>query len=77
MAPFRRIAALNAFTRKYFRVASFLRDFIFVFRRGITHRVLSSRPNHIGNQWFEIKTMRVPMIRLRVRNRINVRFMRA
>ena len=77
MAPLRRIAALNACTRKYFVVASFLRDFIFVFRMGIMDRVLSSSPSHIGNQCFENITRVVPMISLVIKNIIIIRFTRA
>ena len=57
-------------------MASFLREFIFVLSSGITDKVLSSSPNHIGNQWLEIITKTVPIVRLESVKVIKSRFIK-
>lgn len=74
MAPFSSMAALKAWTRKYFKVASFPRDHVFRLRMGNRDKVLSSNPNHIGNQCFDSITNMVPKIKVVSRNITMTRF---
>lgn len=74
MAPFSRIAALKAWTRKYFKVASLPRDQVFSLSIGSKDKVLSSSPSHIGNQCFDSITSDVPSAKVARRNSLTVRF---
>ena len=74
VAPLSNRAALKAWTKKYFRVASLPRDQVLSLRIGSSDRVLNSRPNHIGNQCFEVITNSVPDVNVSIRNNITIRF---
>ena len=67
-APLSKSAALIAWIRKYFIVASIFRGENFEHKTGIRARVFISRPIHIINHFSEEITIIVPKIMVRKRN---------